>query len=78
MNLSIQLHLAELSLPNTVSILYKFDAEPARSTVHNWIHKADLQPENECSSDHVAADETVIRTDDKQYFRNSSVDTETN
>lgn len=37
MKLSIQLHLAGLSLSNTVSILEVFDIERARSTAHNWV-----------------------------------------
>ena len=35
MKLSIQLHLAGLSLSNTVSILEVFSVTRARSTVHN-------------------------------------------
>ena len=35
MKLSIQLHLAGLSLSNTVSVLEIFGVERARSTVHN-------------------------------------------
>ena len=44
MKLSIQLHLAGLSLSNTVLVLEIFGVERARSTVHNWVLKADLQP----------------------------------
>ncbi|ELZ97178.1 putative IS240-type transposase (ISH102) [Haloferax mediterranei ATCC 33500] len=44
MKLSIQLHLAGVSLSGTVSILEIFGVKRARSTVHNWVHKADLQP----------------------------------
>ncbi len=36
MKLGIQLHLAGLSLSNTVSTLEIFGVERARSTVHNW------------------------------------------
>jgi transposase-like protein len=61
MKLSIQLHLAVLYLSNTVSIIYIFGAKRARSTVHNWVHKADLQPKTGRCPDHVAVDETVIR-----------------
>jgi len=42
MKLGIQLHLAGLSLSNTVLILDIFGVERARSTVHSWVHKADL------------------------------------
>ena len=45
MKLSIQLHLCGLSLSNTVQVLEGFGVQRARSTIHNWIHKADLQPE---------------------------------
>ena len=60
MKLSIQLHLSGLSFSNTVSFLEVFCVDPVRSTVHNWVHKADLQPESGQSPNHVAVDETVI------------------
>jgi transposase-like protein len=78
MKLGIQLHLAGLSLSNTVSILEIFGVERARSTVHNWVHKADLQPASGRAPDHVAVDETVIRLNDKQYWLYAAVDPETN
>ncbi|PSQ12558.1 IS6 family transposase, partial [Halobacteriales archaeon QS_5_70_15] len=78
MKLSIQLHLAGLSLSNTVSIPEICGVERARSTVHNWIHKADLQPESGRNPDHVAVDETVIRLNDEQYWLYAAVDPETN
>jgi putative transposase len=49
-----------------------------RSTVHNWVHKADLQPENGQNPDHVAVDETVIRLNDEQYWLYAAVDPKTN
>ncbi|WP_075936855.1 IS6 family transposase [Halosegnis longus] len=78
MKLSIQLHLAGLSLSNTVSILEIFGVERARSTVHNWVHKADLQPESGRCPDHVAVDETVIQLNDEQYWLYAAVDPKTN
>ncbi|WP_226043130.1 IS6 family transposase [Natrinema sp. DC36] len=78
MKLSIQLHLAGLSLSNTVSVLEIFGVERARSTVHNWVHKADLQPEDGRSPDHVAVDETVIQLNDEQYWLYAAVDPQTN
>ena len=74
MKLGIQLHLAGLSLSNTVSILEIFGVSRARSTVHNWVHKAELQPESGRSPDHVAVDETVIRLNDEQYWLYAAVD----
>jgi transposase-like protein len=78
MKLSIQLHLAGLSLSNTVSFLDVFGVDRARSTVHNWVHKADLQPETGRAPDHVAVDETVIRIDDEQYWLYAAVDPDSN
>jgi transposase-like protein len=78
MKLSIQLHLAGLSLSNTVSMLEIFGVERARSTVHNWVHKADLQPEDGRSPDHVAVDETVIQLNDETYWLYAAVDPKTN
>ena len=78
MKLSIQLHLAGLSLSNTVLFLEVFGVGRVRSTVHNWVHKADLQPRSERSPNHVAVDETVIRLDGEQYWLYAAVDPETN
>ena len=78
MKLSIQLHLAGLSLSNTVSFLEIFGVDRVRSTVHNWVHKADLQPETGRSPNHVAVDETVIQIDDEQYWLYAAVDPESN
>jgi transposase-like protein len=78
MKLSIQLHLAGLSLSNTVRVIEIFGVKRARSTVHNWIHKADLQPASGKNPDHVAVDETVIQLNDEQYWLYAAVDAETN
>ncbi len=78
MKLSIQLHLSGLSLSNTVRIVEVFGVKRARSTVHNWVHNADLQPESGKNPDHVAVDETVIQINDEQYWLYAAVDAETN
>ncbi len=58
MKLGIRLHLAGLSLSNTISILDSLGVERCRSTIHNWVQKADPQPTDGADSDHVAVDET--------------------
>ena len=60
MKLSIQLHLAELSFLNTILFLEVFGVDQVQFTVHNWVHKDDLQPGSGWSSNQVAVDETVI------------------
>jgi putative transposase len=67
MELGIRLHLAGLSLSNTVRELEKFGVERSRKAVHDWVQKADLQPATDATPNHVALDETVIQIDDHQY-----------
>ena len=44
MKLGIRLHLAGLSLSNTVSILDRLGVERCRSTVHNWDRRPIYSP----------------------------------
>jgi transposase-like protein len=78
MKLGVQLHLAGLSLSNTVSILEIFRVERARFTVPNWVRKADLQPASGRSPDHVAVDETVIQLGNEGYWLYAAVDPNSN
>ncbi|QCS44556.1 IS6 family transposase [Natrinema versiforme] len=78
MELGIRLHLAGLSLSNTVRELEKSGVERSRKAVHDWVQKADLQPTTDANPNHVALDETVIRIDDHQYWLYAAVDPETN
>jgi putative transposase len=78
MKLGIQSHLAGLSLSNTVSLLAELGVERSRKAVHDWVQKANLQPTRGRSSNHVALDETVIRSNSQQYWLYAAVDPETN
>lgn len=44
----IQLHLAGLSLLDTVAVLTSLGIDCCRTTVYDWIQKADLQPTKSC------------------------------
>ncbi|EMA50094.1 IS240-type transposase (ISH102) [Halococcus salifodinae DSM 8989] len=70
------MHLAGLSLLNTISILDVFGVSRARSTINNWVHEAELQPESGKTPDYVAVDETAIRLDDERYWLYAAVDPE--
>ncbi len=74
MKLGIRLHLAGLSLLNTISELERFGVDRPKLTVHNWVQKAELQPEEEQDPDHSAVDETVIQIDDQRYWLYAAVD----
>ncbi|KPN30204.1 hypothetical protein SY89_01251 [Halolamina pelagica] len=78
MKLGIRLHLAGLSLSDTISILDRLGVERCRTTVHNWVQKADLQPLGGANPDHVAVDETVIQLNDERFWLYAAVDTDTN
>jgi len=78
MKLGIRLHLAGLPLSNTVRELDKFGVERSRKVVHDWVHKADLQPASDASLDHAALDETVIKINEQQFWLYAAVDPKTN
>jgi putative transposase len=78
MKLGIRLHLAGLSLSNTVSELERFGVQRSRKAVHDWVQKADLQPASGETPNQVALDETVIRVNDEQFWLYAAVDPETN
>jgi len=77
MELGIRLHLANLPLLDTISILDKC-VERCRATVHNRVQKAELQPRDGVAPAHVAVDETVVQLSDEQFWLYAAVDPETN
>jgi len=78
MKLGIQMHLAGLSLSNTISILDELGVQRSRKAVHDWVQKANLQPTSGKTPNQVAVDETVIRINDQQYWLYAAADPETN
>jgi putative transposase len=78
MELGIRLQLAFLSLLNTVLELEKFGVKRSREAIHDWVHKADLQPATDVSPDRVALNETVIRINGQQFWLYAAVNPETN
>ncbi|SDK11179.1 Transposase (or an inactivated derivative) [Halovenus aranensis] len=78
MKLGIQMHVAGLSLSNTISALDNLGVQRSRKAVHDWVQKADLQPDGGAAPNQVALDESVIRINDQQYWLYAAVDPETN
>jgi hypothetical protein len=56
----IQPNLDGFSASSTMPIFDISTVERARSTVHSWIHNADLQPETGQNPNLIAVDETVV------------------
>jgi len=52
-----RLRLAGPSPSNTLSIPDSLGIERRRSTVHNWVQQAELQPADGADPDHVAGDD---------------------
>ena len=65
---SIQLHLADLSLSDTRQHLEKLGVKRSCTAIHNRVQKADLQPAIESTPNRVALDAAVIRVDDQQRW----------
>jgi putative transposase len=74
MALGIQSHVAGLSLSNTVELLDQLGVQRSRKAVHDWVQKADLQPESGKSPNQIALDETVIRINDQQFWLYAAAD----
>ena len=73
----IQSHVAGLSLSNTTDLLEDLGVERSRKVVHDWVQKADLQPEPGQSPNQIALDETVIRINDQQFWLYAAADPQT-
>jgi len=78
MALGIQSYVAGLSLSNTVELLASLGVDWSRKAIHDWVQKADLQPESAQSPNQVALDETVIRINDQQFWLYAAADLQTN
>ena len=74
----IQLHLAGLSLSNTKQYLEKLGVKRSRTAIHDWVQKADLQPDSDVSPNQIAVDETMIRVNGQRHWLYAAVDPETN
>jgi len=75
---AVQLHLAGLSLQKTVIELEQCGVSRAKSTIHNWVHKADLDPRGGCAPDRVALNETVMKVNGEEYWFVAAVVPSTN
>ena len=78
MELAIDLHLGGLSLSNTVSVLDSLGISRTRSTVHNWVQKADLEPRGGRDPEKIALDETIVKVNDGRYWLVAVVEPDTN
>ena len=78
MQLGIRLHLAGLSLSDTIRELEKFGVRRSRKAIHDWVQKADLRPADDANPDYIALNKTVIRINGQQFWLYTAVDPDMN
>ena len=78
MALGIQSHVAGLSLSNTVELLDALGVDRSRKAIHDWVHKAELQPMSTVTADQLAVDEKMIRLHGQEFWLYGAVDPHTN
>jgi len=74
----IRCHLAGMSTRDASQFLEELGVQRSHVAIHNWVHKADLQPISAVSADQLAVDEKVIRINGDDYWLYGAVDPETN
>jgi hypothetical protein len=70
----IKHHLAGLSLSNTVVLLEDLGVKRSRTAIHDWVQKADLQPDSDVDPNQIAVDETVVRVNGQRHWLYAAVD----
>jgi len=74
----IRCHLAGMSLRDTSQHLENLGVERSHVAIHDWVHKADLQPVSTVTADQLAVDEKMIRLHGQEYWLYGAVDPDTN
>ena len=74
----IRCHLAGMSTRDASQFLEELGVNRSHVAIHNWVHKADLQPVSTVTADQLAVDEKVIRINGNDYWLYGAVDPETN
>ncbi len=76
--LGLRCHLVGMSLREASKHLELFGIDRSYVAVHNWVHKANLQPISTVSENQLAADEKMIRLHGQQFWLYGAVDPQTN
>jgi len=74
----IRWYLAGISLRDVSQNLESLGVERSHVTIHEWVHKVDLQPISTVTADQVVVDEKMIRVNDAEHWLYGAVDPETN
>jgi len=63
----IRCHLAGMSTRDASQFLEELRVNRSHVAIHDWVHKADLQPISTVSAGQLAVDEKVIRVNGDDY-----------
>ncbi len=63
----IRCHLAGMSLRDASQFLEELGVQRSHVSIHEWVHKADLQPISTVTADQLAVDEKMIRSMDRNF-----------
>jgi len=74
----IRCHVVGMSLRNASQFLDELGVERSHVALHDWVHKADLQPISTVTADQLAVDEKMIRLDGQEFWLYGVVDPQTN
>ena len=74
----IRCHLAGMSLRDASQFLDELGVDRSHVAIHEWVHKADLQPISTVTADQLAVDEKMIRLHGRAYWLYGAVDPQTN
>jgi putative transposase len=74
----IRCHLAGMSTRDASQHLEELGVQRSHVAIHNWVHKADLQPISTVTADQLAVDEKMIRLHGQEHWLYGAVDPNTN
>ena len=74
----IRCHLSGMSLRDASQLLEELGVQRSHVSIHEWVHKADLQPMSTVTADQLAVDEKMIRLHGQQFWLYGAVDPQTN
>ena len=76
--LCIRCHLAGMSLRDASQFLEELGVQRSHVAIHDWVHKAELQPLSTVTADQLAVDEKMIRLHGQEFWLYGAVDPHTN
>ena len=78
MEVGIRCHLAGMSQRDASKFLDELGVQRSHVAIHDWVHRANLQPISMVTADQLAVDEKMIRINGQEFWLYGAVDPHTN